>query len=270
MLKFQFHIIARTDDITNIEMGYLRSHNKCGAFALQTKVSWNINVMEERSCPDQILSGAADADFFILLALACYLESRLSSNHHGMYLFGDHGDGMEPERINLWYCNALRKCWAEPEFMALLVKIKGALGSHSNQKFPATWCAENGFTDPEVEVRGAWKGGMEGGKNKRVVNRYISVEQLATDAKFAGILVVGGPIRYKLKDDIHVSLQFLKSTVAPKMHEHFSADPSNHIMNVLVLAFLWACHGPRLAHMIHPQVLSRVQQGYSSIRLSTS
>jgi hypothetical protein len=63
MLKVQFHIIARTDDITNLETGDLRSHNKFGAFALQTKVSWIKNVMEERSCSDQILLGAADTDF---------------------------------------------------------------------------------------------------------------------------------------------------------------------------------------------------------------
>jgi hypothetical protein len=94
-----------------------------------------------------------------------------------------------------------------------------------------------GSTDPEVEVRGRWKGG--GG---RVVNRYISVEHITTDAKLAGILAVGGPIRYKPKDDSHVSLQFLKSTIAPKMHDHFGADPSNRTVTVLVLPLLWACH----------------------------
>jgi hypothetical protein len=98
------------------------------------------------------------------------------------------------------------------------------------------------------------------------VNRYISVDQLTTDAKPAGVLTVGGPIRYKLKDDIHVSLQFLKSTVAPNMHKHFGADPSSSIADVLTLPLLWACHEPSLAHMIHPQVLSRVHQGYNSIR----
>jgi hypothetical protein len=70
------------------------------------------------------------------------------------------------------------------------------------------------------------------------MNRYISVEQLTNDAKLAGVLAVGGPIGYKLKDDIHVSLQFLKSTVAPKMHEHFGADPSNSIAYVLALPLL--------------------------------
>jgi hypothetical protein len=107
---------------------------------------------------------------------------------------------------------------------------------------------------------------MEEGKYGRVLNRYISVEQLTTDAKLAGVLTVGGPIRYKLQDDSHVSLQFLKSAVTPKMHDHFDADPSNSIVDVLALPLLWACHEPSLSHMIHPQVLSRVHQGYNSIR----
>jgi hypothetical protein len=133
MMKLQFHIIARTDDITNLETGDLRSYNKYGAFALQTKVSWSKNVMEERSCPDQILLPAADTDFCILLALACYLEIRLTNNHHGRYLFGDRDDDMEPYRANSRYCNALRKCWSEPDFVALLAKIKGYLGSFAQQ-----------------------------------------------------------------------------------------------------------------------------------------
>jgi hypothetical protein len=38
------------------------------------------------------------------------------------------------------------------------------------------------------------------------------------------------------------------------------------ITDVLALSLLWACHEPGLAHMIHPQVLSRVQQVYTSVR----
>jgi hypothetical protein len=172
MLKFQFHIIARTDDITNLETNDLRSHDTFGEFALQTKVSWSKNVMEERACPDQLLIGAADTDFCILLALACYLESRLTTNRNGRYLFGDRDDEFEPDRANERYCRTLRQCWSDPEFLELMAKVKGSLGSHSNRKFPATWCAENGSSDPEVEIRGRWKGN----KNGRVVNRYISVE----------------------------------------------------------------------------------------------
>jgi hypothetical protein len=218
--------------------------------------------MEERACPDQLLIGAADTDFCILLALACYLESRLTTNRNGRYLFGDRDDEFEPDRANERYCRTLRQCWSDPEFLELMAKVKGSLGSHSNRKFPATWCAENGSSDPEVEIRGRWKGN----KNGRVVNRYISVEQLPTDAKLAGILAVGGPVRYKLKADSHVSNSFLQGIVTPKMHEHFGADQSNTIADVLELPLLWACHEPTLAHMIDHAVRIRIQKGYNSIR----
>jgi hypothetical protein len=74
MMKFQFHIVGRADDICHVETRDLRSHEKFSAFALQTKVSWSKNVMEERDCPDQILLGSNDTDFCVLLALSCYLE----------------------------------------------------------------------------------------------------------------------------------------------------------------------------------------------------
>jgi hypothetical protein len=92
------------------------------------------------------------------------------------------------------------------------------------------------------------------------------VDQLTTDAKLAGVLTDVGPIRYKLKDDIHFSLQFLKINVTSKMYEQLRADPSNNIPTMLALPLIWACQEPSLTHMIHPQVLSRVNQGYNSIR----
>jgi hypothetical protein len=100
VLKFQGHIISRIEDITNIETGDLCSHDKVGMFSLQTKVSWSKHVMEERSCPYQISIGASDTYFCILLDLACYLEIRLNSNHHGRYLFGDSSDGRDPDHAN--------------------------------------------------------------------------------------------------------------------------------------------------------------------------
>jgi hypothetical protein len=72
MLKFQFHIIAQTDNITNLETIDLRSHNMFGKFALQNKVSWSMDVTKERACPYQLLSVAADTDLCILLVIACY------------------------------------------------------------------------------------------------------------------------------------------------------------------------------------------------------
>jgi hypothetical protein len=99
----------------------------------------------------------------------------------------------------------------------LIEQTRGSLGSHSLRKFPATWAAEHGCADREVEIRGRWKGH----KNGRIVNRYISVEQLPTDAKVAGILAVGGPVAYKVKADSHVTHEFLLTIVVTSIKQHF-------------------------------------------------
>jgi hypothetical protein len=62
MMKFQFHIVGRADDICHVETRDLRSHEKFPAFVLQTKVSWS-----KRDCPDQILLGSNDTDFVYFL-----------------------------------------------------------------------------------------------------------------------------------------------------------------------------------------------------------
>jgi hypothetical protein len=71
MLKHQFHIIGRADDISNLETIDLRVHKQFN-FALQMAVSWSKNVLDEQNCPDQILLGAMDTNFCVLLALGCY------------------------------------------------------------------------------------------------------------------------------------------------------------------------------------------------------
>jgi hypothetical protein len=109
-------------------------------------------------------------------------------------------------------------------------------------------------------------GGWKGNKNEQVLNRYISVEQLLTDAELAGILDVGGPVWYKLKADSHVDNSFLQGIIMSKMYEHFGVDQSNTITDALALPVLWTCHEPTLAHMISSVVRLVIQEGYNIIR----
>ena len=218
--------------------------------------------MEERDCPDQILLGAMDPDFCVILALACHLETKFTmAIHSPRFLFGERDDEDEPNRINGAYRRALKKCWNDPEFRRLLAQVRGGVGSHSLRKFPATWAAEHACSDPEVEIRGRWKGK----KNGRIVNKYISVEQLPTDAKVAAVLCVGGPVKYKLKPGSNVTTLFLTETVAPGIDAYFT-DESNKISEVLAKALLWACHEPSLEHMVSDTVRNRVRAGYNLIR----
>ena len=127
-----------------METNDLREHEKFGDFAGQTKVSWSKNVMEECACPDQLLLGANDPDFCILLALACYLENKMEQvlyepGSDGMrYLFGDFGDDDEPIRPNERYRDTLEKLWKDPEFKELLAQVRGTVCSHSVRKFAST------------------------------------------------------------------------------------------------------------------------------------
>ena len=98
------------------------------------------------------------------------------------------------------------------------------------------------------------------------MNRYISVEQLPIDAKVAGILCVGGPVRYRVKDDAHINDHFMKTHVVPNMFEHYQQGRSNHIAAVLGPALLYACFTPGMEHRIAPSVYTRIREAYEVVR----
>jgi hypothetical protein len=104
MLKLQFHIIGRADVISNLETIDLRVHEQSN-FALQMAVSWSKNVLNEQNCPDQILIGAIDTDFCVLLALGCYLETYLCEQgpQGKRFLFGNTDTDDEPISVNKRY-----------------------------------------------------------------------------------------------------------------------------------------------------------------------
>ena len=74
MIKVSWNLIMRSDDVANHKLEDLQTHPSFRRIALQTKVRWSKNVMEERECPPQILLGAMDPEFCVLLALGIWLE----------------------------------------------------------------------------------------------------------------------------------------------------------------------------------------------------
>ncbi|MGL5935859.1 MAG: hypothetical protein ACRCZI_09580 [Cetobacterium sp.] len=257
MLKLQFHLIARTDDICNLLTTDLREHEQFGSFALQTKVAWSKNVNEERECPDQIILGCNDPDFCCLLSLAGYLESRMTEqlgNHK--FLFGEREDDDEPLRQNDNYCNVLKRQWRTAAFKEIVLEVRGDIGTHSIRKFASTWAAEHGCTYTEVEIRGRWKGG----RNGRVVNLYINVQQLPTDGKVAAVLCVGQPVKYKLKPNTAITREWLLTKVVPGIREMYAADVANRIADVLALPLLFAVLEPGLEdNYMTPAVHGRIK-----------
>ena len=59
MVNFQFHVIGRIDDTTQVLINHIRVHDSFSN-CLKTKLNWSKNVRDERDAPWQIILGAMD------------------------------------------------------------------------------------------------------------------------------------------------------------------------------------------------------------------
>jgi hypothetical protein len=130
---FQFHLIARLDDVANFSHSDITPHIEFD-FALKSKMCWSKNVLEEQSAPSQIILGARDPNFCTILALAVHFE-------FGLLLGNVSADtslfGCSKSRIS----DLLRKVVDHNDFISTLGE--GSLGTHSICKCPATYARNN-------------------------------------------------------------------------------------------------------------------------------
>ena len=234
MCLWQFNLIGRVDDVVHFKLTDPRGHNDFD-FALKTKVRWSKNVMEERQCPPQILLGSMDPLFCIHLNLGLYLEETLSRNPDQVYLFTDATGNNAAVNLKQTYRKRLeRVVWSQDEFTALATEEdEEGVGTHSYRKFPSNYARGCGCSPDEIEIRGRWKT-----QGQRVVFRYIDVKQLSIDAKVAGVLSVGGPIKYKFNDGVNLTDDWLFENVVPNTRRRFPND--TRLCRVLAKSILFA------------------------------
>ncbi|KAG7341670.1 hypothetical protein IV203_023623 [Nitzschia inconspicua] len=229
---------------------------------------WSKNTLTEEQCPAQILVGAKNTDYCVLVGLACYLESTLTDGNNKKYLFAEsapgvvlHRDGnnMEegygPEGRNERYQQQLTDVWKRSDFQR-------QLGAHSVRKGAVDYSTKCGKVLEQVEIRGRWKSQ----RGDKVANHCISVDQIQTDAAMATCLAVGGPVTYKIKPDSHVSVAWMLEHVVPSINGFYRADKSNHITQVLGVALLWAAFQPELVPLMSEKVRNRICSAYNFIR----
>jgi len=261
-MKLQHALIARGDDIHHMKTLHLHKHPAFPSFALEIEMFWSKNVMDERDCPPQILLGAMDPDFCILLALAVYLETRLAEQGgNNLYLFATENDDEAPKRSLATFTKAInKKVFENREFQGLSGMTPGKLGTHSNRKFPATWATLMGALQHEIEVRGRWKAA----RGSRVSSRYINPEQPFIDARVAALLCVDGPVKYEGKSEAAVSTIFLLEHVVPSINLFFPGVSG--MAEVLGPVLLWGCHEQSMADRIPVWLRTRILQEYAAVR----
>ena len=235
---FQFTLIARLDDIANFSLNDLTPNIEF-MFALNSKMCWSKNVLEERDSPDQIIFGARDPTYCAHLGLGLHLETAIEAGnvHDGGTLFG----------VKKTYCSqVLRDIINDPDFP----KVKpGNLGSHSNRKFPATYARRKGCSRDDVDLRGRWKG------NKRIVDTYIDVSLPVPDARVAAVLCVGGAIKYGISPKSSVTDEWIVQNVSPNI----ARLCPRQVAVVLGRALLWAIYDEEMSNVVPASMVARVK-----------
>ena len=174
MINFQFHVIARIDDTTQLLIEHVRVHDSF-PHCLKMKLNWSKNVSDERDAPWQIVLGAMDTTYCVLVSLAIWLEMNMRMNANAAvspYVFSFCNDVAVPSG------GQKAKDIAQSIFGQKVFKMEefknGAttvlLGSHSIRKYAATHARKCGCSKDEKDIRGRWK------SKGRVSDVYNDVE----------------------------------------------------------------------------------------------
>jgi hypothetical protein len=84
LVNFQFHMIARIDDMTQVIMDRIRVHDNFDN-ALKTRRNWSKNVHDERYAPWQIILESMDPVFCVLIMAG--ISPAIKSNCDGVAVY---------------------------------------------------------------------------------------------------------------------------------------------------------------------------------------
>jgi hypothetical protein len=255
---FQFHLIARIDDTTQVLVENIRVHDSF-CHALKTRLNWSKNVSEERDAPWQIVLGSMDTAFCVLTSLALWMELNLRSNPNAIlspYVFNFSDDNSIPsggqkskETAQLIFGKIFKMEAFTGPADANNDGAADHLGSHSIRKFAATHTRRCGCSKDDKDIRGRWK------SKARVSDVYEDTELPYPDAKVAEKLCVGGPCFYLFPEEltnnnseleggtsatIAMMRTFILSNVVPNIRQRL---PDSAAI-VLGKALLWLIYSP--------------------------
>lgn len=233
IMNFQFHMIARIDDTTQVTIDHIRVHDNFEN-ALKTRLNWSKNVNDERDAPWQIVLGSMDPVYCVFISLALWLETNLRTNASAMaspYLFAFSDDVTMPgggKKAKETAQNIFgQKVLKLPEF-----RDGGLLGSHSIRKYASTHVRRCGISKDDKDLRGRWKG------KSRISDRYDDVELPYPDCKVAEKLCIGGACYY-LIDGTVCDPNILKTFILTKLVPHIRQRLPDSVAILLGKALLW-------------------------------
>ena len=154
-----------------------------------TKLPWSKNVTTKKQAPWQILIGAANSHYCVLLGLAVGLEFMIIYDRYddSDFLFAYRGSNDE-DAIRKKASEILKSILTDDESQVLLDELKG---THSMRKFATDMAKKRGIHKDDIDLRFRWM-------QKRMQNNYASTTIPSIDGTVAGALCKDGPIYYHL------------------------------------------------------------------------
>ena len=156
LINFQFHMIARIDDTTQVIMEHICVHDHLEN-ALKTRLNWSKNVQDERDALWQIVVGSLNPIFCVFISLGLWLESNLRLNATAMsstYVFA-FSDGITVPGGRLKAKETAQNIFGQKVLrMEEFQQPGGLLASRSIRKFASTHVRRCGISKDDKDTRG--------------------------------------------------------------------------------------------------------------------
>jgi hypothetical protein len=253
MLCFQFSLICRLDDASQMLAANLQHNDRFPQQALKARMVWSKNVNDQRDAPWQTLLGSLSTTYCVFVNLGIWLELHLGTTpgaNLSPYVFGFSHDNTIPsggDRSKMRASHILGKIFKDPFFRG------GKVGTHSIRKFAATHCRNNSISKDDVDARGRWK------NTRRITDRYEDPELPFVDIKACLALCQGGACSYIPKPGC-ITADFVCTYVST----HIEAKYGRAVATVLGNAVLWAIFSSS-ADMVPQLIRNRVVTAYIAL-----
>jgi hypothetical protein len=251
MLCFQFSLICRFDDATQMLSANLQYNDRFPQHALKARLVWSKNVNEQRDAPWQTLIGSISTTFCVFINVGIWLELHLSTTpgaNLSPYLFGFSHDNEIPsggDRAKMRARHILTPIFKSPFYREQCV------GTHSIRKFAATHCRNCSISKDDVDSRGRWK------NSGRTADRYEDPTLPFVDIKACLALCQGDPCTYVPKAGC-ITPDFVCLHVSP----HIEAKYGRTVATVLGNAIAWTIFSSN-ADMVPAVLRNRVLAAYN-------
>lgn len=253
MLCYQFAMIGRLDDCTQLLAENLQCHDQFPTYALKSKMTWSKNVMDERDAPWQILLGSLLTLYCVFVNVGIWLEIQLEATQGAQmspYVFSFSQDFSIPsggKKASSMAAKMVSAVFGSDQFYQEL-----NVGTHSIRKFAATHCRNSGIGKDDVESRGRWRDG------RRVANRYEDPTLPFVDTRACEKLCQGGACTYVPKSGC-VTQEFLCSYVVPAIATKFGAN----VAMIFGSAVMWTIFSSN-SDMVPDVIRVRVTKAYEA------